>query len=286
MSRGAAKAFSTEWLKLVEQVANGKPAPKVMPTTIALGKIRRNPAVFQHRDHGTSASQKHIRTLLGALRRGRTLSPIKVWWDGKGWACVDGHHRLEAYKAAGFPEQVPVSVFVGSIEKAISEAARGNTEDKLPMSQAEKSNAAWRLTVATAMSKAEVSKAASISEATVAAMRRVHAQLKAREDALPDPLDAVNRIDYRDLTWEQARRFADSRDETEFDWETELQKKAAEMALLIRKAIGNTGGANPEVFAEAIKLYDTRLWGALLELMGAPPEEDEYDEDGTAREDF
>ena len=104
-------------------------------------------------------------TLTAALRKrkSRTFDALTVWWDGKGWACVDGHHRHAAYKVAGVGT-IPVNVFVGSLAQAMAAAAGANTKDKLIMTRTEKSDAAWHMVTMIEMSKAEVAAAAGVSE--------------------------------------------------------------------------------------------------------------------------
>lgn len=170
MSRKKTPLLTDEWHKLKRQVEVGKPQPLALPVVLPLRSIRMWPAVFQHRGPKGVDGDRHVRNLAASIRKSksRTLDPVKVRWDGKGWACIDGHHRIDAYKAAsvGRTHTVPVEAFEGSQDEAMSEAASGNTKDKLSMSGAEKSNAAWRMVVVTAMSKANVAMASGVSEST------------------------------------------------------------------------------------------------------------------------
>lgn len=60
---------------------------------------------------------------------------MDVWWGGDGYYLVDGHHRIEAYKAAKWPtaQHVPVAVYQGTLTQALLKAGLGNTPDKLAM---------------------------------------------------------------------------------------------------------------------------------------------------------
>ena len=269
MSRRSEKAFADEWDTMVRRLAAGKPQPRPPPKQLPLTKIRLNVAVFQHRDRRGGESDAHVRRLAAVVRKGagRTLDPIKVWWDGRAWVCIDGHHRYDAYRAAGYTttHAVPVEAFEGSASDAISAAASGNTKDKLAMSTTEKSNTAWRLTVATDMSKAEVAKIATVSDSTVATMRRVHALLKARSDTRDDLLAGRATQDHRSLSWADAKRLAQGREAPDFDRDAANEKKAQEMAMSLRKALGKEGAKYPEILARALEIYDTRLMDRLVE---------------------
>jgi hypothetical protein len=149
---------------LQEQLRAGKPQPAKRPAWLSVRSIKQHPAVFQHRRPAKHASDAHVRALVSVVNTSGTLEPVTVWWDGKAWACVDGHHRLAAYAKAGKgTADVPVQVFDGTLEEALVLAARTNTKDKLPMSRAEKSNAAWRLVLTTPLSKATLAEAAGVS---------------------------------------------------------------------------------------------------------------------------
>ena len=65
----------------------------------------------------------------------------------------------------------------------------------------------------------------------------------------------------------------------DFDQEKADEKKAQEMALALKQALGNEAAKYPEVFARALELYDTRLPDALAEWWGTP-DDDETEESG------
>jgi ParB-like chromosome segregation protein Spo0J len=176
---------------------------------------------------------------------------VTVWWDGKAWACVDGHHRLAAYVEAGRGHSdVPVRVFEGSLEEALVLAARTNTRDKLPMSRAEKSNAAWRLVLTTQVSKATLAEAAGVSERTVAHMRRVQ---RALQESGRHRLTAL-----LDMTWDNARRLSLGQEAPDWDPEEE-ERRAQEFATKLHKVFGVQGHKQPDVFLRAVELYSPKL---------------------------
>ncbi len=177
---------------------------------------------------------------------------------------------------------VPVEVFQGTLWHAMGAAGAANTKNKLQMSAAEKSNTAWRLVAMTDMSKAEAAKAACVSESTVANMRKVFNQFEAKIAASIDDLTSPPHAHFRDLSWADAKRLAEGRDEVDFDWEKANERKANEMALALRKAIGKEGWKQPEVLARALELYGKRLPEQLVEFWGS--QEDSKDDDEEANE--
>lgn len=285
MKRKTGFSFEADCTALAAQVDQGKAQPATVPTELPLASIRRWPMVFQHRTFLGYASESHIRTLATAIKKSKSksLDPILVWWDGKDWTCVDGHHRHAAYTLAevGSEHPVPVEVFQGTLGQAMGAAASANTRNKLAMSSVEKSNAAWRIVAMTDMSKSEAASAAGVSESTVANMRKVFNQLEAKVNAALDELSISPHGNFRDLNWEQAKRLAEGRDEVDFDREEANEKKASDMALALRKAIGKEGWKQPEILARALELYDGRLPEQLADFWGNQDgsEEDELETD-------
>ena len=267
MSRSSGASLTSEWQKLELRLAKGKSRPPGTPTELPLASIRLHPHVFQHRDPRGHDGKPHVHTLVKIMGRskGNPLAPLTVWWDGRGWTVIDGHHRIAAYRSAslGNDRLVPVEVFDGSLGEAMAQAAAGNSKPKLQMTTAENSRAAWRMVVMDAsLSKAHIAESANVSQATVANMRRVHKQLSV---AAENAESLVPSIDHRDMRWADAKRLADGRDALDRDWEAADEKAAEVMALAIRRAIGDMGSKKLHVLARALEIYDSRLEDALME---------------------
>jgi hypothetical protein len=280
VNRRTGGSLTNDWQKLEAQLAKGRPRPKVAPTGLALGSIRLRPSVFQHRDPNEHEGRAHVRKLVEAISRSKTkaLEPMTVWWDGKTWTGIDGHHRHAAYTAAavGGNHIVPVEVFEGTLGEAMAQAAAGNSKNKRPMTTAEKAQAAWRMVVMDqSLSKVSVAEAACVSQSTVANMRRVHAQLVARAEVGGDGLDAPVVADHRDLRWTDARRLANGGEAREVDWDAKDEEDAVAMAVSIRKAIGSRGSLKLHVLARALELYDSRLEDTLMDYWGSKVDEDD-----------
>lgn len=237
--------------QLEKQSAAGAPRPELAIPYLGLKHIKRRPEVFQHRAPLSHVSDAHIGILTKALSSGKDLDPIKVWWDGTGWNCIDGHHRIEAYIRAGKggPYQVPVEVFKGTLAEAIAEAARGNTRDKLPMDAREKLAAAWRLVTLGLYSKADIVELAGVSDGTVANMRRVRTKL----------LDMKRGRDLSELTWNSARLEAAGEEPSIIDWDEQLETEAQAFADALAKHFGKRIHKRREAFIRALEIYDAQL---------------------------
>jgi hypothetical protein len=101
MKRKSGYSLLDDYATIEKQLVRGK-QPIELPTALPLASIKLWPKVFQHRGFAGHASKGHVLRLAAAIRQSKshTLDPITVWWDGRAWACVDGHHRRDAYAAA------------------------------------------------------------------------------------------------------------------------------------------------------------------------------------------
>jgi hypothetical protein len=79
------------------------------------------------------------------LQGGGTLPPLLVYPIGDAYYVIDGHHRLAAYDTARCKGAILAHVFSGTLSEAERAALRSNNKNKLPMTQADKITAAWRL---------------------------------------------------------------------------------------------------------------------------------------------
>lgn len=258
MSRKRQATFTEGWAELRQQVAAGKPMPAVRPEWLEAHRIKLRPEVFQQRNPLTSASAAHVRELAAkAKAQALGLEAIKVWWDGKHWVCIDGHHRHRAYQQAGMGRHsVRVEVFDGTPEQALKESAEANTRDKLPMRKTEKTNAAWHLVVAgEGLTQGQQAEASGVSRRLVVTMHQAKQKLVAR---------GVENIG--DMTWEKARRLAAGDDsdmrERDDDW---TEQEARKVADKLHKHLGPKAAGQVEVFALALEMYSERLVRDLAE---------------------
>ncbi len=248
-----------------EELKGGRDAPLEDPTELPLKQIRMAQSVFQPRDFseaGVSYSEDHIRVLLEALSsnpQGK-LDPLLVWWSGKSWRVIDGHHRLLAYdrwnkQRPNTLGDIPVKVFKGSLEEAMLEAARQNSKDKLPMSKTEKLNRAWKFTHSGIGSKKTISEACKVSAQTVANMRRKLEEIKAWS---PQHWEAW----CTSSTWEKAKKFGQEEREVNDGWKEKLAKQWTDR---LGVAFGTKFARQPEIAAMALELYSEKLVESLCD---------------------
>lgn len=270
MSRGRTRNPCFVLDGLEQQVKTGKPAPEVEPQVLRVSAIKLMPEVFQHRRVSAHVSDSHIRVLADAAKVEGKLKPVLLWWTGKNWVCIDGHHRLAAYIKAGMrDEEVPVRVFKGSPADAVAKAAKANTADTLPMNKSEKINAGWRLVVlCDSLSKSQQSRAAGISVRQIAAMRVVKKKLLAQ---------GLDLTELAELHWHAARAKATGEEVKEWS-EEEEERRVEKMALALRKALGPTAESQPELFAKAVAAYSPRLAKGLESWFGRDEEDEDQEE--------
>jgi hypothetical protein len=85
--------------KLRKSIQSGLPKPEIKPKFLTLDEMTTATDVFQHRSGNLARSEAHVANLMKVLQRNDevTFSPITVYWIGKIWFCIDGHHRIKEY---------------------------------------------------------------------------------------------------------------------------------------------------------------------------------------------
>lgn len=257
--------------QLEASIKAGKPAPTGDLKSLALKNVHLRPDVYQHRSGHQAASEYHSNELAKALLRNPTqaLDPITVYWIGDRWVCIDGHHRIAAYKKAKYTANIPVRVFKGSLEASIGEALRGNAKDKLAYSRNEKSTAAWRVVISTpSLTREEQVRISTASLSTIKTMRRVARELTKSHPDLP--LDS--------LRWWQARDLAKGlipKPDTGID-----ERKEAKIMLLTNllcKHFGTRLTEDIDITVEALLRFNQELPSAIADAMRLKAMDDEED---------
>ncbi|MES2909533.1 MAG: ParB/Srx family N-terminal domain-containing protein [Pseudomonadota bacterium] len=233
-----------------KQVKRGWATPTPLPVTLRASDIVVVEKVFQHRDPSKHQSRWHIRQLARTPKDGRMLAPILVWWAGTGWVVVDGHHRLEAYRAADWgSEEIAVSCLTGTLEEALLEGAKANCRPTLQMDKSERLNAAWRLTLLAGGSKAQLAEAAGVATSTIGGMRKVAGMLR-KDDSEED---------LSELSWKRALGLARGATPDDANFEEEQAKEAREMANTLLGTFGRLSYRKKETLAMALSIYDCQL---------------------------
>lgn len=242
---------------VLQRIATGVPAPAV-PTTLPYKNIETIPELFQQRRITPEESAEHVQSLARAIKVGprgaqqEALAPITIMWVGDAWACVDGHHRLGAYRLVNHAAPVPVNAMSNaSLEDAVRASLSDNNKDKLKLTPRCRSEAAWRFTVAGGMSKAEVTALSGVNESTVASMRRT---LREFQEAHPGVSPA-------DFTWARMRLWKFEPSEL---GGKDADHRAAER--LLRRTEKHLQAASPRVIFLALGMHKPGLIAELLKM--------------------
>lgn len=251
--------------QLKAKAAAGSPTDR--PTQMALADIHEYPDVFQPRGH--DVVEHHVETLVRVIRTQGTLEPIKVVQIGNEAVVIDGHHRVAAYSRSGVTSDIPVVFFEGTLEEAVLEAGRSNSQAKLQMDNAQRQDFAWRL-VRMGYKKREVVAAAGVSDGQVAIMRRVLKKLDSTADDYP--------------RWFRAHKAAHGKDDPPMpdnEREAWVEAQAQLYADRLSKAFGKKFAGNIEIAAHALAIHFGRrlpeLMQDLLQHADLPEADDEDD---------
>lgn len=248
------KTFTESLRELQEELRTGKPQPD-KPTSLPLKAIRFADVVFQPRlfDGDKADSVSHVMTLKDAVRAKQKLPPVTVWWSGKCWRVLDGHHRMMAYqqltedKRPVITHSVPVEVFEGSLNQAIAHATECNSRDKLPMSREDKLDRAWKLVALQdpSLSREAIAHTTGVSDRTVGNMRAKLASLLA-DDPTEDPLN---------WTWADIKK-AEAKPEKDDSW---AEQEAQRWSKRLLREFGPKIGRHPDILARAIEITSDKL---------------------------
>jgi hypothetical protein len=233
--------------------ANGVSAPAVTHLERQDIEVCKH-GIFQWRQPDQLKSSNHIDVLKRALRStGEPLQPILVFPAGDRFFTMDGHHRLTAYDVAPWNRPIPVEVFSGSLDAALMEGLRRNVADKLSMTYAEKSEAAWRLMKereVRGLSKADIVKDTTIADGTFNNMRLKWNALKAEATATGD-----QRL--LEMDWAHAKRWGGAPVEYDEEW----REKTVETLKnrIIQSGLASAFTTKLDLMMEALSRIDPNL---------------------------
>lgn len=248
-----------------KRVMTGTRAPSADPRTLRREEIKENRPLFWPRsldERGERAMMNFIREMKNAIdgAEARPLDPVLVWWDGEGWCVLDGHLRMDAYRAANWQRSIPVQVFKGTPLAALIKATRNNSRPKLPMSARERSNAAWRIVC---MTKERETTAEAIAEASTRGVRLVKS-MRAVKRAL---LSANPTRELHCLDWLKARDEANGTDRPkDSEREEEAEREAREMVGSFLEKYGECKPRHFDSLGRFVELLHAQLPQFLVEL--------------------
>lgn len=228
--------------------------PKLLP----LSDIHVADEVFQwrNRNRNIAPSIRHQMELIRVLKTiKKPLDAVVVTPIGNKFYLLEGHHRLEAYKAAGWRKLIPVRHFEGSVREARDEALRLNIKDKLPLSREEKFDAAFRMVKQGDKTYERIKDITTVSVRTLATMAKV-----LREDPT-----AAKMKSWRSAWWsyfrQQERATEDDEKEGNVDWR---DRKAQKLAKQLVKNVGPGFVRDVDITARALEIVDESLPTALV----------------------
>jgi hypothetical protein len=223
---------------------------KDRPVTLPLRDIHVADQVFQWRNRAENLvrSMGHLDELTRVLKATKKpLDPVVVTAVGDKFYVLEGHHRLEAYRAIRWRKAVPVKYFEGTVAQARDEALRLNIKDKLPLSRGEKFDAAFRMVKRDEKTYEQIKDITTVSVRTIATMAGV----------LRDHPEA------KDYAWGRARalQFPKREENDRHDWREE---KAQKLAKQLIKNVGVGFVRDADITARALEIIDENLPAALV----------------------
>ena len=242
---------------------------------LALEEIETRPVLFQPREFSfglKDVDRDNVNKLMRQIGIGGELDPVLVVRLGGTWVCVDGHHRLAAYKKKKWDQAISCEWFSGTVREAVDESVRRNAKISLEIAQADRFEAAWKRVLLSWGSKAQIVKLCGVSEGVVAMMRRVKTKY-GEADTFSKEFKKRLGGNLQESTWSNARMAYLNVEPREAD----AQAQAAKLARNIRARLTNKLSLDPDITARALALYDPELPKPLLEALRnlrGPTEED------------
>ncbi|MBW4708674.1 ParB/RepB/Spo0J family partition protein [Roseobacter sp. YSTF-M11] len=207
--------------------------------SVSLQSIETRPDAFQFRHSDTY--EHHVGELIKVLKNTGKLDELTLWEDAETGelVLVDGHHRLEAYRQQKWAKNVPAVVHRCTLDEARLLALAENTKIRLPLTNGERADVAWKLVcLGETYSRQQTVKASGMSDGTIATMRRTRRQLLNAPDAGELP-----------TSWHQAQRELKSQDDRSFsaeDWDEWIIAEADALDDIIGKPLGDMAHRRPQ----------------------------------------
>jgi hypothetical protein len=233
---------------------------KAKHVSIRTSQIKERLELFQPREFSYGArtvDPDWVNELARRIGIHGTLDPVLVIRLGKEWVCVDGHHRIAAYRLRNHKKPIKCEWFSGTPAEAVDESMRRNKKDTLRIEYADRCEEAWRRVLLEHGSKKEISGACGVSTSTVANMRKAMRRYETDKEyaaCVGRPL--------LETSWSGMKLAAYSEDADEFD----LHERAGVLARTIDRKLTNLLKKDPVVTAYALAKHDRRLPKALMDV--------------------
>ena len=245
-----------------------KPPPdgKTQQVQILPRLITTRPELFQPRCFWSgSLDKEHVDDLTQRIESKGELDPPLVVKLGRKWVCVDGHHRLAAYRKTDkydFTSNYTITCewFPGSVREAVDESIRRNDIAKLEMRPGDRYEAAWQRVVMGWGSKREIAHITNVSDGLIAEMRRVVNTYEANNSRGKELREKL-RGGLAQHTWSAAKIAYHNWDRSGWD----AREAGAKLAKRLRNSLHDRLTENPIVTAHALMIYDPKLPKKLIE---------------------
>lgn len=221
------------------------------------------PRAFQPRmDLDGYEIKKHIQALADSILRGNTMTPLLVYAIGGKRLVIDGHCRLEAYKAAARKNPnknkyaIPIRFFGGDFNQALKEAAKLNSADKQKLTREEKSEMAWRLVKhgfveGDCYTSRELEVVTDVSKSQIHVMQqKLKELLQIYQSKTPEEQEELDHP--LDLTWSDILRERWKKSQEEWQMEEKREQIIEGMKDRLLKTFGNKPVTLPDLFMEAV----------------------------------
>jgi ParB-like chromosome segregation protein Spo0J len=215
------------------------------------------PELFQPRifAHGLQeVDESNVHKLMRRIGTVGELDPVVVVKLGARWVCVDGHHRLEAYRRLKWKEPIKAAWFPGDVRAALDHAVISNEVVKLDIPDRDRYEVAWQRVVLGWGSKAEIARLADVSERLVGNMRMIKAKYDKGDD-FSKQFRTLLGAELKAVTWRRAKMAHDGVTPGQMDKHEAAQKLAKELGRRLHHKLSE----DPEVTAIALALYDRHL---------------------------
>lgn len=258
-----------EGLGLLRQLTPSAPVNR--PSRVPVQAVELLP-VFDQRGW---LDPEHVDTLVRVLANGAKLPPLSVLEAGGRLFLVDGQYRLAAHTAyaARFGRtrhKVAVAYFEGSPEQAFLSATARNGSHGIPLTSAQRSNAAWRMTLMGGLTRSQINEATLVSPRRLTDMNRVKAELGERAPRFAAWLAALGEV----------RGARDWGGLSEDDIDARHDEEALDMANRTTRVCGASLVDKPEVLARMVEILAGRNRSFVIaELVARNPVEEDPEAD-------
>lgn len=218
-------------------------------------------ALFQPREFTAyggirTTDGKMVKDLAHSISVHGELDPVLVIKLGEQFVCLDGHHRLEAYRKEKWTKAIKCDWFGGkTVREAVDESMRRNAKIKLNVPHADKMEEAWKRVLLRHGSKNEIALLCDVSPRSVANMRVVVACWNETSERAAQLKRGLGDRSLEEVSWTSARMAWQGAEKQDINAEQQAKRLAQRLGQKMEGLLSR----DPEVM-----LYDADLPKALM----------------------